>query len=382
VRGGGVSIGKVFGVRITVHPSWILIFLFVVIWLGSVGGPTAGSAIPDSLRWLAAPLVATTFFASVLLHELAHALVARRQGVPVDEVMLFIFGGAARLEQDAPDPRTEAVITIAGPVSSLLLGLLLLGMGTALDQLDGLLAAVVVEVCLWLGAINLFLAAFNMIPGFPMDGGRLLRAILWARTRDFLRATRLATRVGGVFAFLLIGAGALLALAAGNVVLGIWTAVIGWFLYQTAQATYRRVELRSLVEGVAVQDVMDREIPVVHPNLTLDTFVDQYVGRGGSGLYPVTANGTLVGTIDVGQVRRVARTSWPTTRVHEVMSRGDSLWTLTERQPVMDALGRFQESDALAIPVVDLLDGQRLIGLVTRDGLLRALRQRETLRGG
>lgn len=378
---GGIGVGRIFGVRITVHPSWILIFLFVVIWLGSVGGPTADSAIPASLRWIAAPLVAITFFASVLSHELAHALVARRRGVPVEEVMLFIFGGAARLDQDAPTPRTEAIITIAGPVSSLMLGLLLLGAGTALGGMEGVLAAVVVEVCLWLGAINLFLAAFNMIPGFPMDGGRLLRAIIWARTRDFVRATRLATRVGRVFAYLLIGGGVLIAIAAGSVVLGIWTAVIGWFLHQTAEATYRRVELASLVEGVAVQDVMDREIPVVHPNLTLDTFVDQYVARGGSGLYPVTAAGTLVGTIDLRQVRRVARSSWPTTRVHEVMSRGDSLWTLTERQPVMDAVGRFQQSDALAIPVVDLSDTQRLTGLVTRDGLIRALRQRQVPRG-
>lgn len=378
---GGIGVGRIFGVRITVHPSWILIFLFVVIWLGSVGGPTADSAIPASLRWIAAPLVAITFFASVLSHELAHALVARRRGVPVEEVMLFIFGGAARLDQDAPTPRTEAIITIAGPVSSLVLGLLLLGAGTALGGMEGVLAAVVVEVCLWLGAINLFLAAFNMIPGFPMDGGRLLRAIIWARTRDFVRATRLATRVGRVFAYLLIGGGVLIAIAAGSVVLGIWTAVIGWFLHQTAEATYRRVELASLVEGVAVQDVMDREIPVVHPNLTLDTFVDQYVARGGSGLYPVTAAGTLVGTIDLRQVRRVARSSWPTTRVHEVMSRGDSLWTLTERQPVMDAVGRFQQSDALAIPVVDLSDTQRLTGLVTRDGLIRALRQRQVPRG-
>lgn len=377
----GIGVGRIFGVRITVHPSWILIFLFVVIWLGSVGGPTADSAIPASLRWIAAPLVAITFFASVLSHELAHALVARRRGVPVEEVMLFIFGGAARLDQDAPTPRTEAIITIAGPVSSLVLGLLLLGAGTALGGMEGVLAAVVVEVCLWLGAINLFLAAFNMIPGFPMDGGRLLRAIIWARTRDFVRATRLATRVGRVFAYLLIGGGVLIAIAAGSVVLGIWTAVIGWFLHQTAEATYRRVELASLVEGVAVQDVMDREIPVVHPNLTLDTFVDQYVARGGSGLYPVTAAGTLVGTIDLRQVRRVARSSWPTTRVHEVMSRGDSLWTLTERQPVMDAVGRFQQSDALAIPVVDLSDTQRLTGLVTRDGLIRALRQRQVPRG-
>ncbi len=381
MKSGGIRIGSVLGVNVTVHPSWILIFVFVVIWLGTVGGPTADSSIPGPLRWLAAPIVATTFFASVLIHELAHAVVARRLGVKVDEVMLFIFGGAARLEQDAPTPRIEALITIAGPIASALLGVFLLGAGVLLGGVEGPVAAVTVEVCLWLGAINLFLAAFNLVPGFPMDGGRLLRAAIWARTSSFIGATRTAARAGRFFAWFLIGAGLVTAVTGGPVI-GIWVAVVGWFLHQTAEASYRRVELARLVEGVAVRDVMDREVPLVNPNLTLDTFVDQYAGSGGGGLYPVISAGTLVGTIELRQVRLVARTSWPTTRVHEIMSRGDSIWTLTEPQPAMDAVGRFAETDTLAIPVVDLTDRQHLLGLVTRDGLIRALRHREALRGG
>lgn len=378
MRSGGVRILTLFGVRITVHPSWLLIFAVLVIWLATVGGPSAGSGLPDAARWLMAPIVAMLFFGSVLAHELAHAYVARARGVDVDEVMLFIFGGAARLEREAPTPRSEIIITLAGPVTSLLLGLILVGAGVLMRGLEGPLLGVVAETLIGLGAINVLLAGFNLIPGFPMDGGRLLRAILWARTRDFLRATRLATLVGRGFAYLLIAVGVIITLRGGDgIVFGVWTALIGWFLHQSSEQSYRRVELAHIVEGVAVSDVMDREYSVVSPSLTLDTFVDQHLlGSTGTAIYPVMLDGTLVGTIELRQIRRVPRAKWLTTRVADVMSRREALWTLTEPQPAMDAVGHFQESDAQGIAVVDAQDRQRLTGVVTRDGLVRALRLR------
>lgn len=378
MRSGGVRILTLFGVRITVHPSWLLIFAVLVVWLATVGGPAAGSGLPDAARWVMAPVVAILFFSSVLVHELAHAYVARARGVPVDEVMLFIFGGAARLEREAPTPRSEIVITIAGPITSLLLGLVLIGAGLLLRDLEGLLVGVVAETIAGLGAINVLLAGFNLIPGFPMDGGRLLRAVIWARTNDFLRATRLATLVGRGFAYVLIAAGVIIALRGGDgIVFGVWTALIGWFLHQSSEQSYRRVELAHIVEGVAVSDVMDREFSVVSPGLTLDTFVDQHLlGSGSTSIYPVMVDGTLVGTVELRQIRRIPRAKWLTTRVSDVMSRQDALWTLTEQRPAMDALGHFQDSDAQGIAVVDADDGQRVTGVVTRDGLARALRQR------
>jgi len=244
--------------------------------------------------------------------------------------------------------------------------------------MEGLLVGVAAETLIGLGAINVLLAGFNLIPGFPMDGGRLLRAIIWARTHDFLRATRLATLVGRAFAYLLIAAGVIIAIRGGDgIVFGVWTALIGWFLHQASEQSYRRVELAHIVEGVAVSDVMDREYSVVSPNLTLDTFVDQHLlGSSGTSLYPVMVDGALVGTIELRQIRRIPRAKWLTTRVSDVMSRWEALWTLTEPQPAMDAVGHFQESDAQGIAVVDSQDGQRLAGVVTRDGLVRALRLR------
>ncbi|MDQ3447854.1 MAG: site-2 protease family protein [Chloroflexota bacterium] len=378
VKSGGIRILTLFGVRVTVHPSWLLIFGLLVFWLATVGGPSAATGLSDVGRWILAPIVAVLFFISVLAHELAHAYVARARGVPVDEVMLFIFGGAARLDREAPTPRSEVAITIAGPATSVILGVALVVAGVMVSGIPGQPAGVAAEVLIGLGIINVLLAAFNLIPGFPMDGGRLLRAIIWARTRDFLRATRLATLVGRGFAYLLIAVGLVVALGGGDgIVFGVWAALIGWFLHQASEQSYRRVELAHIVEGVAVGDVMDREFSVVSPGLTLDTFVDQHLlGSTGTTIYPVMVGSTLMGTIELRQVRRVPRSEWQTKRVSEVMSRQEALWTLTEPQPAMDAVGHFEASDAQGIAVVDTEDRQRLTGVVTREGLVRVLRQR------
>lgn len=376
---GGLRIGSIAGVKVTVHPSWILVFLLAVVWLGSVG-PSIGGLV-GATRWIVAPVVALAFFASVLVHELAHAFVARRLGVNVQEVMLFIFGGAARLEQEAPTPGKEALITLAGPAVSALLGGALIALGTLAGGIPNDTATVFAVIAIWLGAINLFLAIFNLVPGFPMDGGRLLRAALWARQGDFRTATRSAARLGRYFSYVLLAIGAFLALT-GEVVVGVWILVISWFLQRAADSSYRHAELAQLVEGVSVRDVMEREVAVVNPNLALDTFAQQYLASGERGLFPVSSAGELVGTIDLNQVRRVPRGSWPTTRVREVMSGLDAMFSLTEPQPVMDAVGRFQTTDAQAIPVVDPQDRGRLLGMVTRDGLVRALRRHEAVRGG
>ncbi|CAN5594192.1 site-2 protease family protein [soil metagenome] len=375
---GSVSIGRLFGVRILVHVSWFIIFGLVVVSLSTVRvAPGQPPMTP-----LIAIVVALLFFASVIVHEMAHALVARGRGMVVQEITLFIFGGAANFEQDAPDPRTEAMVAGAGPIASVVLGAAFFAGWALLSGDPDLVQAA--GVCLWLGASNLLLAAFNLVPGFPMDGGRLLRALVWSRTKDFVRATRIATLGGRGFAYLLIALGVYLALTAegrtGPLINGIWLAFIGWFLNGAAEAGYRRVTVEKLVEGISVEDVMDHEVPVVGPNLTLDTLVDQHLLSGQAALYPVTLDGDLVGTIDLGQVSRVPRGDWENTRVTDVMARGDGLVTLTMLEPLWRAVTRFEESGTPAIPVVDEETRRRLIGLVTRDGVFRALRARAQLR--
>lgn len=380
---GGVSIGRVFGVRILLHPSWFVIFVLVIITIvGSLSGNEGGGQrLSLGLTWAVAIGFALLFFGSVLVHELAHALVARRRGLVVSEITLFIFGGAANLEQEAPNARTEALVAGAGPISSLVLGglffagSLLFPSGVSADDVTEIPRTIMVS----LGGANLLLAVFNLIPGFPMDGGRLLRAFIWGITHDFLRATRIATLVGRALAYLLIGVGFFLALN-GQVVNGVWLAFIGWFLNQAAETSYRRVAIEKLVEGLAVKDVMDRDVRVVNPNLTLDTLVDQHLLSGEASLYPVTIDDVLVGTVEIGQVSRVARASWANTRVTDIMSRGESMVLMTEPEPLWDAVSRFEESRISAIPVVDAETRRQVMGLLTRDGVFRALRNRAHLR--
>jgi Zn-dependent protease/predicted transcriptional regulator len=378
--GRGVKVATIAGVRIILHPSWFVIFALAVVFLADTSDTAAGASLGPVSRWVVAVVVAAFFFASVVIHELAHALVARRRGVQIDEITLFIFGGAASMEQEAPSALTEALIAGAGPLASGVLGAILLIASLAIREVSGELMAVAYWACFWLGLSNLMLSVFNLIPAFPMDGGRLLRAILWGSMKNFMRATRIATFIGRAFGYLVVVAGLFLSMV--DLVNGVWLVLIGWFLNRAASFSYRRVALEQLVEGIRVRDVMESDVPVVNPNLTLDTLAEQHLMSGETGFYAVMADGNLVGTVDIRQIRRVPRNQWTTTRVGEVMSRGDQILTLTEPQPILDAVTRFEQSGASAIPVVAVDDARRLLGMLTRDGLLKAVQARARLRAG
>jgi Zn-dependent protease len=374
----GVPIGRILGVRVRMHPTWFLVLALVILSVVAVGVPGA-DPMPVNLRWLVAIAAASLFFGSVLLHELAHALAARRRGMVVTDMTLFIFGGPPGVDQDAPDARSEAFIAASGPIVSLVLAAVGLGLWFVIPAGTGDVALLAGGVAWWVGMGNLLLAGFNLVPGFPMDGGRLLRALLWARTRDFMRATRLAALAGRAFALALIAGGIAWALNS-ELILGIWLAFIGWFLHQAAEGSYRRLEFSRLMTGIRVADVMEPDVAVVGPNLTLDTLVEQHLMTGRASFYPVTMDGTLVGTIDISQVSRVPRTQWAVTRVTDVMTRGEQMQTLTQPLSIMDAMHRFEETGMPAFPVVAEGERGELLGLVTREGMLRALRHRAVLR--
>jgi len=264
---------------------------------------------------------------------------------------------------------------LAGPAASLFLGGLLLGLARLLDEAGPGPAESVAGIAFWLGAINVLLGFFNLVPGFPMDGGRILRGLLWRLSADFVRATRIATLVGRAVAYVMIGAGFLIALN-GDVVGGLWLAFVGWFLNTAAESSYRRVALERLVAGVRVGEVMERDAPTVHPNLTLDVFVDQYLVSGAATAYAVTIEGDLFGTIGLEQVRATPREDWPAARVTDVMTRLAEAPTATADEPLWDAIERFEEGRLQLLPVTD---GRRLLGVVTRETLLRALRARAEL---
>ena len=372
---------ELLGFRFRLQATWILVLALIVLSLAALGGGVDPAQPDDPLRWILGVGVAALFFISVLLHELAHAFAARRQGVEVGEITLLVFGGNPRLGREAAGPRAEAVTALAGPLASLLLGGALLGGWLLTRETAGVAGLLLSSLLWWAGMSNVLLGSLNLVPAFPFDGLRLLRALLWRLSGDFLRATRLATYVARAAAYGLIALG--LALALGDeLIIGIWLALIGWLLGQAAEGAYRRVEFSTLIEDMLVRDVMEAQVAVVGPNLTIDTLVQQHQLGGRDSLYPVTMDGLLVGTVDMAQIRGVPRAAWPTTRVTDVMKRGERMSTLTEELTLPDAVRRLEETGAPALPVVAEDDGRRLLGMITRESLRRAIRQRAALRQG
>jgi len=379
-RGGsamnGLRVITLFGIRVILHPSWFVIFALLVAWLG-YADPSISRLGPVG-RWSVALFASVLFFGSVLAHELAHALVARRRGLVIKEITLFFFGGAASLEREAPTARTEFLVAIVGPLTSGAVGVLFLVVTVVVSGMPGVWADVTQSTAFWLGASNVLLCIFNLFPGFPMDGGRVVRAIAWGVTKDFVRATKFASVVGRITGQLIVLAGLLLALSggAGAIINGIWLVLIGWFVSRAASWSYRHAALERLLDGVSVGDIMETNVPVIGPNLTLDVIDEHATQAGQTGFFAVVADGALIGTIDAVQIRRVSRGRRTTTRVGEVMSRGDAIVTLTVPQPIMEAIDRFERSAAAAFPVVDVQNTRQLLGMLTRDGLLHALQAR------
>ncbi len=361
---GAFSIGTIAGIRIALHPSWLVIAFLITYSLAVGDLPTRFRGWEPALYWIVAATVAALFFASVLAHELSHALVARRFGITVSDITLFIFGGAASLEGDTRTPREEALVAAAGPLMSIALGGVLLGIGTLIDQPQA------TALLGWLGYINLTLGVFNLIPGFPMDGGRILRALLWKVRGDQFAATRMAAAVGRGFGYLLIGLGAFVAFQ-GGVFNGIWLALIGWFLSTAAEATVAQMTVQRSLAGVKVRDVMDVDPPSVSPNETVGELVNERLMRGEGRSFLVRHDdGGLAGIVTLSDVRRVARELWPTARVTDIMTRYAELALVRPDDELDKALDLLQKREVNQLPAVDE-DGRTVVGLLTRAGILR-----------
>ena len=357
------SIGSVLGIRIALHPTWLVIAFLVTYALAAGDLPSRFPGWIGPAYFVVGAAVAMLFFASVLVHELSHALVARRFGIQVRDITLFIFGGAATLEGDAKTPGQEALIAVAGPASSLVLALALIGASLVIDQPH------VGAITGWLGIINLSLAIFNIIPAFPMDGGRILRALLWRLRGDQFAATRGAAVVGRLFGYLLIALGVWWAFTGDFS--GLWLALIGWFLSNAAGATVQQLGIQRSLAGVKVRDVMDAEPASVSPNETIADLVDSRLVRGEGRTFLVRhADGGLAGIVSLSDVRRVAREDWAGARVTDIMTRFADLARVGPDDELGSALELLQERQVNQLPVVEA-DGRTVVGLLTRTGILR-----------
>lgn len=376
--GGSIQLARVFGIRIGVDASWFIV-LFLIIWSlsGSYQDVLTGS---DTAAFALATVSALLFFLSILLHELGHALVAMRNKIGIAGIDLWLFGGIAKMRRDADSAGVEFKIAVAGPVVTLLIAAACFGAGVLLAGLDGFLDAIAFDpdngleaVLGFLTYINAALLVFNLIPGFPLDGGRIARAIVWWRTGDRTRATRVATGLGRGFAYLMIGFGGYLLLQ-GALVSGVWMVFIGMFLNQAARSADLQTRLTARIEGLRVEDVMDAEPVSVVSRTKLDRVLDEFFLRYGWPWFPVTDQaGHFLGYVRREQVEEVPealRSSWT---VDEVMT-GDRTETMRVRtdEPLEALLGAEGLQQLGAVMAVD---GEGVLrGVVTVEQVRRAMR--------
>jgi Zn-dependent protease/predicted transcriptional regulator len=374
-----IKLGRIFGIQIGLHFSWILIALLITLSLAaqfSAVNPDWGTGV----IWATAVITGLLFFTAIVLHELSHALVARFRGLPVNSITLFALGGVALIEKESGDAATEFWVGIAGPIMSVLIGFLcllsavLLGWSPESQMLAP--QTPVVAALVWLGYINIALAIFNMLPGFPLDGGRVLRAIIWWITGDVNRSTRIAARVGqfvavffivwGVFQFFIGGAG----------FGGLWIAFIGWFLLNAAGASHAQVEITQALKGLRVGDIMRHNFETLDGRTDLETFVNENLLKTGSRCYFVVEGNRFTGLITPHEVKEVPRNLWAFKQVNDVMLPLENLKTITPQTPVLEALETMTRNDVNQLPVV--VDGQ-LAGVISRNHILEVLKTRSEL---
>src|SRR5438445_2500680 len=365
-----VKVGRIAGISIGLHYSWFIIALLIALSLAqhfrAVAPQWSGIEV-----WMAAVITGLLFFATLLLHELAHSLVAKTRGLRVRAITLFALGGVSQIETEASDAKSEFWIAIAGPVTSVVIGLVVLGTAWVNGWKPGTEPATpVISVLVWLGYINIMLAVFNMIPGYPLDGGRVLRAVIWWITRNADRATRLAAQVGQVVAFIFILLG-LFQFFKGQNFGGLWLAFIGWFLLDASRASYVSVELMAGLRGRHVADLMDRECATVEGHLSLQDFVNEYLLRSGRRCYVVVRGGEVTGLITPNEVKAVPRELWPQTSIQSVMRPLGQLRTVSPETPALQALEMMSSEDINQLPV---MSNGRLEGVFSRSHVLRILR--------
>ncbi|MFE9168752.1 site-2 protease family protein [Streptomyces kebangsaanensis] len=360
-------LGRIAGVRIGVH--WSVLFIFAIIAFGLAQGrlPQAHPGRSWAVYWAAGLCTAVVFFASLLAHELAHAVVARRNGVEVDDIVLWLLGGAARLRSEASSPGAELRIAGVGPLVSLLLGGLFALVAWLLGTAS--VSGVVVEMVAWLAGINVLLALFNALPAAPLDGGRLLRAFLWWRTGDRLRATAGATAAGRVLGWLLVVLGLIVFMRSGAFG-GLWLALIGWFLIAAATAEGRQAQLRGVLAGVPVRNAMTPEPLTVPADTTVAGFLTDPSYRYRHSAFPVTEDGAPVGLVTLDSARRVPRAEAHAVTVSQVMVPLSQVTVAGPDSPLADLLPRMEPGAEHRVLVVD--DG-RLVGIVSLSDVSRTV---------
>jgi len=364
-----IPLGKILGIPIGLDYSWFLIFVLLTWSLATGYYPVEFKYWSPPLYWFMGAVTAIMLFVSVLIHELGHSVVALQYKIPVRSITLLIFGGVAQIGAEPPNAMAEFLIAIAGPVVSFTLAIFFYALASIVTGIQPLFG-----LAKYLAYINLAVAAFNLIPGFPLDGGRVLRAIIWAVTKNLRRATIIAANVGRFFGlwFILLG---VLQVFAGNIG-GLWIAFIGWFLDSAASAQVHQVMFQSLLAGHKVSQAMSSHCPVVPGDLTLQQLVDEHVLVGSQRCFLVTRGQETVGLITLHRIKEVPRHEWVTTSVAEVMV---PLEQLKRTDPDTELWTALQQMDRDGVNQLPVMQDNQVIGMLSREDVITFLRTLQEL---
>ena len=364
---------RVFGIEIRLDFSWFIVFALFAYYFGFSYFPAVLPNVNAGFIALVTIITVILFFSSVLVHEISHSLVAKSKGTPVEKITLFLFGGMAQIEKEPDTPMSEFVMAIAGPAASFVLAILFGVIWFLTGQFE-----LIREPARYLTIINIVLGVFNMFPGYPLDGGRVLRSIIWKVTGNLKRATFIASTAGRVIGFLMIAFGIFL-LFTGNFLNGIWLAFIGWFLQSSARMGYRQLVFETAIKGIKVEDVMNDDIVMVSKDMSLQELVDEYFMRYRFGRFPVVEDLTsqrFIGVISLHDIKSIDRNRWPEVRV------GDIVNTVTENEKVdisMEISDAIKKMGKAELGHLVIMSGNRLKGIITKSDVMRFIKLQSDL---
>jgi Zn-dependent protease/predicted transcriptional regulator len=373
---GGIPIGKAFGISLRLHYSWFFIFALVTWALAaSYFNPTDYPTWSLSARIGAGLITSVLFFASVLVHELMHSIVSQRQGIPVQSITLFFLGGVSQITSEPKQPRDEFRMAVVGPLSSLLLGGIFFGIYFGLRNVDTFAVQFITAIAFWLGIINLFLGVFNLIPGFPLDGGRVLRSLIWWRSGNLKSATRIASNIGRAVGFIFIFIG-IWFIFTGNWINGILLALIGWFVESAAVGSYQQLLMQEMLKGHVASEVMSSDCIIVSPDMTIDQLVNGNILASGRRCFPVGSDSEIVGLMTLHNVKAAPRDQWGIETVKEAMTPFDKLKWVRPDEELSSVLRILTQDDINQVPVIQ---DKKIVGMISRENLLNFVNVRSRL---
>jgi len=367
--GSAFNLGKAFDIQFRLHYTWFIVFILISVSLSRYYFPIYNPDWTPLIYWITGIISTLLFFASVVAHELAHSLVARINGIPVKSITLFIFGGIAQITREARKASAELKMAAAGPACSLALG----GLFGLLWLISRGISEPVGAMALWLAQVNVILAIFNLIPGFPLDGGRVFRSTLWRFTGNYQLSTRIATRVGQGIGYLFIVGGILIMFLLSDWLSGLWLVFIGLFLQNTASSSYKQAKKHEALSRIIATQVMIPDCPLVSLNVTINQLVQEYVFTSGCQFFLLADEGEIKGILTLNNIKTVPHQDWDTTQVKEVMTSIDKIDKIKAVPPNQDALSILQEMDENDINQIPVISEGSVIGLITRDRLIRLL---------